>query len=368
MSTFEQYLHPSDIKDTHVLTRVLNEKRPESSIYDVPFAPLYPFNGRKVKLAVKMHTGSGLAPFKADNAGTPIMPAEGAIQEVYLELALIAEKDTLDASTLIDLASLDDRIAMLAAEDVLAKTMVLQQRNVNRTRWMAWQAVKDALTIDYGGVAIDVDFDLDGDGRNADRFSASHLPDIVAGDFGAVAWDHTTAGAYDADILEDVYSAASLIATDLGIDETEVTMLVNSATWRIMKKNAALKAELSTQNPRIITPTREETISILDISGIEIRNDFYFTEAGVRTQFLPDGYALFMPQGYAYNGTPIIEMYDGLVAVVRGGDIVVERNPGMVAEIYTFEEQIAKNVRVQTSRMPVVNHPAGIVYCKVYTA
>ena len=41
-------------------------------------------------------------------------------------------------------------------------------------------------------------------------------------------------------------------------------------------------------------------------------------------------------------------------------------NPGMVAEIYINEEQVAKNVRVQTARMPVVNHPAGIFYAQVY--
>jgi len=363
----EQYLHPSDIKDSHILTRVLNEKRPESSVYDVPFAPLFPFNGRKVKLAVKMHTGAGLAPFKADNAGTLVVPTAGQLQEVYLELALIAEKEVMEASTLIELESLDDRIAQLAAEDILAKTLILQQRNVNRTRWMAWQAVKDALVIDYGGVTVAVDYDLDGTDQNAGRFSTSHLPSIPGGAFGAVAWSHTDgSGNYDADILEDVYDISGLIASDLGIDESEVVMMVNSTTWHIVKKNEKLRGELSSQNPRIITPQRTEAIEVLEIAGIEVRNDFYFDAAGAKVKFLPDGYALFMPRGYTYNGVPIVEMYDGLVAVVRGGDIVIERNPGMVAEIYVNEEQVAKNVRVQTARMPVVNFPAGIVYCRVY--
>jgi hypothetical protein len=356
----EQYLHPVDIKDSHVLTRVLNEKLPESKVYDVPFCPLYPFNGRKVRLAIKMHEGAGLAPFKADNGSTPVVPASGQIQEVYIELALIAEKEVLDASTLIDLESPDDRIGKMAAETVLEKAMRLQQRNVNRTRWMAWQAIKDSLTISYDGVTIAVDYDLDGDGLNSNRFSASHLPTYSSG-LSGTAWSSTSA-----DIIEDAYTCAKLIADDLGIDETEVMMMVNSTTWRYMKKNTGVAAELSSTNPRIITPKLDETAEILGIAGIQLRNDFYFTAAGVKTKFLPDGYALFMPQGFEYNGTPIIEMYDGLVARVVGGDIVVSRNPGLVAEIYISEEQAAKNVRVQTARMPVVNHPAGIVYAQVY--
>ena len=358
--TTEQYLHPVDIKDSHVLTRVLDEKRPESSIYDVPFCPLYPFNGRKVRLAVRMHEGAGLASFKADNASTPIMPMSGSIQEVYLELALIAEKDVLEASTLIELESPDDRIAQLAAEDVLEKAMRLQQRNVNRTRWMAWQAVKDSLTISYDGVTVAVDYDLDGSTLNSSRFSASHLPTYSSG-LGGTAWSSASA-----DIIEDVYTCAKLIADDLGIDETEVVMMVNSATWRYMKKNTGIEGELSSTNPRVITPRREEVVEVLELADIQIVNDFYFTASGTKTKFLPDGYALFMPKGFEYNGTPIMEMYDGLVARVQGGDIVVARNPGMIAEIYINEEQVAKNVRVQTARMPVINHPAGIVYAQVY--
>lgn len=361
----EQYLHPSDIKDSYVLTRVLNEKQAETDIYDVPFAPMYPFNGRKVRLAVKMHEGAGLAPFKADNAGTPVVPAVGQIQEVYIELALIAEKDTLESSTLIELESMDDRIARLAAEDVLEKAMRLQQRNVNRTRWMAYSAVKDSLSITYGDVSLSVDFDLNGDGQNASRFSSSHLPTQTSG-LGGTAWTDTA----NADIIADVHTCAMLIGDDLGIDETDVVMHVNSETYRYMWQNTALQGYLSDASPRVTKPQRGEMATILEIADIVVDNSFYFTYGAVgtsaKTKFIPNGYALFFPRGYEYKGTPIMEMYDGLVARVVGGDIVVARNPGMVAEIYVNEEQIAKNVRVQTARMPVINHPAGIVYAKVY--
>jgi len=365
--TVEQInVHPSDIKDSYILTRVLNEKQAETDQYDVPFAPLYPFNGRKVKLVVKMHEGAGLAPFKADNSGTPVVPAVGKLQEVYLDLALIAEKDALDASTLIELASPDDRVAKLAAEDVLEKAMRLQQRNINRTRWMAYSAVKDELSIIYGDVALSVDFDLDGDGMNSDRFSSSHLPTHDSG-LSGTEWNDASA-----DIIEDIYTCVKLIGDDLGIDETDVVMHVNSDTYRYIWKNTAIQGYLSDASPRVTKPQRTEMAQIAEIADIAIDNSFYFTYGAVgtstKTKFLPEGYALFMPRGYQYKGTPIMEMYDGLVARVVGNDIVVARNPGMIAEMYINQEQVAKNVRVQTARMPIVNHPAGIVYAKVYDA
>lgn len=358
-------VHPSDIKDSYILTRVLNEKQAETDVYDVPFAPLYPFNGRKVKLVVKMHEGAGLAPFKADNAGTPVVPASGRLQELYIDLALIAEKDTLEASTLIDLESMDDRVARLAAEDVLEKAMRLQQRNVNRTRWMAYSAVKDSLTIAYGDVSLSVDFDLNGDGMNSDRFSSSHLPTQSSG-LGGTAWTDTA----NADIIGDVYTCAKLIGDDLGIDETDVVMHVNSTTYRYIWQNTDIQGYLSNANPRVTKPRREDMATILEIADIVVDNSFYFTAGDVgsssKTKFIPNGYALFMPRGYEYKGTPIMEMYDGLVARVINGEIQVARNPGMIAEMYVNEEQVAQNVRVQTARMPVINHPAGIVYAKVY--
>jgi hypothetical protein len=215
-------------------------------------------------------------------------------------------------------------------------------------------------------VTLDVDFDLNGDGQNSARFSSSHLPTHLSGLEGT-EWDNTA----DANIIEDVHTCAQLIGDDLGIDETEVVMHVNSETYRYIWQNSGIQGYLSTASPRVTKPRREDMVEILEIADIVIDNSFYFTEGdvgtSVKTKFLPEGYALFMPAGYRYKGTPIMEMYDGLVARVVNGQIVVERNPGMIAEMYVNEEQVAQNVRVQTARMPVVNHPAGIVYAKVYS-
>lgn len=353
----DEYLHPRDIRDAHILTRVIQRKKDEQSLYGVEFCPMRAFRDRKVKLQIRTAYGAGLAPFKADNANTPVLTGSGDLQEQFIELVTIAEKEVLNASDLLALESSDLRVAEGAAQTIVEKTERLRLRNINRTRWMAWMAARDELTIAYpGGVSIAIDWDLDGDGMNSD-FSGSHLPTA------SKVWTDASA-----DIIEDVYTWSKLIADDLGIDESEVVMHVNSATWRYMKKNTGLKGELSSTNPRIITPRREEIVEILEIADIKIVNDHYWDENNAKHKFLPDGYALFMPAGYQYQGVPVMEMLDGPVVRVQGNRLVVETNPGMAAEIYINEEQAAENVRVQTARMPVVNYPAGIVYAKVYTA
>lgn len=365
----DEYLHPTDVRLSHVLTRVLDIKKPETDVYDVPFMPMRQFRGRKVKLMVRTAYGAGLAAFKADNANTPVVSASGDLQEQYIELVTIAEKETLNASDLIALESIDPNVADRAARTVVEKAQALKQRNINRTRWLAWQAVKDSLSIAYGGVTVSIDWDLDGDGMNSSRISSSHLPTYT--DFGtgseAYAWNHQDDNEnYDANVIEGAYYCAKLIADDLGIAEEEVAMHVNSTTYRIIRQNAKVAAELSSYSPRVITPTRPEIAEVLGLADVIIRNDHYWDTSNTKQKFLPDGYALFTPASYEYQGTPIAEMYDGLVARVVNGQIRVEPNPGLVAEMYINQEQVSENVRVQSARMPIVNYPEGIVYAQVY--
>lgn len=352
----DEYLHPSDIKRSHVLTRLIEKKVEEPAIYDVPFAPIFATMQRKVKITTREFDPAGLAQFHADNANTPIVKGGGTIEDRYLELAAISEKHVLSASDLIALESPDLSVAEGAARDIVKLGAQLRQRNIQRTKWMAWMAARDALTITYpDGGAITVDYDLDGDGDNAD-FSGSHLPTAAAG------WNLAAT-----DILEDVYTWTKLIEDDLGVDSGECTMHLNKATWRYLKKNTGIKAELSADNPRIITPKMPEIVEILEIAQIKIVNDFYKLEADSTTKYryVPDGYVLFTAP-YVVNGVPIMEMYDGPVVQVKGDDLVVARNPGAQVDIYISKEQKAKNIRVSTARFPVMNYPAAFVYANVY--
>jgi len=342
-----------DIRDSHVLSKIIERRAKENELYDIPFAPIVTTTSRKVKLVVRHVDGSGMASFKADDASTPVVKRGGDLTELYFELPLIAEKHPLTSSDLIDLESLDDRVAHQAANSIVALGKQLRIRNMNRTRWMVWQAVRDNLSISYpDGGAIAVDYDLDGDNQNS-YFSSSHL--VTA----ATEWSDVSA-----DIIGNVYTWTKLIADDAGVEQTECILHVNSSTWRNMKKNTGVKAELSAYNPRVITPKLNEVVEILEIAAIKIYNGYYTDESDTKHKYLPDGAAL-ITGPYTINGEPIVEVKDGPVARVVGNDIVVAANPGALSEIYINPEQISKNVRVQTARLPLINYPNAIVWATV---
>lgn len=356
MATPDVYLSPVDIKDSHILTRAVERKAKEPSVYSVPFAPLTSTTARKIKLRVRASKGSGLASFKADNALTPVISTQGELIEIFMELALISEKDVLKPSDLIALQSPDELIAQAAAKDVLDKAVVLRQRNINRTKWMAWQAAFDNLSITYpDGTSIAVDYDLDGDAYN-DWFSTSHLPTT------SIAWSTTAT----ATIIDDVYLWSKIIADDLGVDQSEVIMYCRTSAWRNMQKNTGIRGELSPSDPRVITPKRDEVVEILGIGEIRINNEFY-TEEGSETKnyFLDEGHILLTGPD-SVNGAPLMEMKDGPVVRVSGNnDLVVSTNPGAVSEVYVNQELTVQNVRVSTARLPQMNYPAGFVYADI---
>lgn len=361
----EEGLHPLDVKRTHVLTETLNKRVDETKNYDVPFAPIVGFNGRRVKVRVRDMTGSGLAAFKTDDGSTPVVPAGGSMQELYFELVTIAEKDVINSSDLLALQSPDERYAMGAVRNIMEKAERLRMRNINRSRWMAWAAAKDELVIEYpNGAQIKVDWDFEGSTFNS-HFSGSHKPTAE------VAWNHQDSdGAYDADIVGDIETWTDLISDDLGVDRSECILHINGKTWRKVRRNSYLMKEDSPNlpQPRTAPLKMEEAASILDVARIEIINDYYLDDTGARTKhrFLADGKAL-LTAPYTVKGKPIMELKDGLVVMADDRDGVrIARNPGMRAEIYTSKEQVAQNVRVQTARLPIVNYPAAFVYATLW--
>lgn len=363
----EEYLHPTDVRKSHVLTRMIEKTVEENAVYDVSFAPLTPTSDRKVKLIVRQFDPAGLASFMADGGNTPIVKGGGTIQEIYMELVTIGEKHVLKPSDLLALASPDPAIAAGTSRDVVKLGVQLRNRNTQRTKWMAYMAARDELTITYpDGGAIAIDYDLDGDSQN-DDFSGSHKPTYA--DIGdGYAWNHTADdGTYDADIIEAIYTWTKLIEDDLGAESGQCTVHMNKATWRIVKKNAGLKAELSAQNPRIITPKMPEIVEILEIAAVKIDNSFYKLEASATTKYryIPDGYIL-ITGPTKVNGVDIMEMKDGPVVMARNNQLVVANNPGAQAEIYYNLESKSENLRVQAARMPVMNYPAAFVWAQVW--
>jgi len=364
MPDIDELIELLDPADAYQLTHLIERRRAETTDYAVPFCPMFSFDDREVELFVRIGFGSGLAPFKADNASTPVAPASGDAQRQLIELVTISEKDVLKATDLISLESRDPRVRIRAVRDVVGKTLNLRIRNTNRTRWMAWYtAIYGQLPITYpNGATITVDWDFAGADMNAKVITSTHLPTADT------AWNHTDdSDDYDAPVIEDVHTWVELMANDAGVDENQMIMHLNSTTFRFLKLNKAVRAELSTLSPRIITPTRAEIAEILGVADIKLINDFYWstTSHQTRTKFIPNGKVLFTTP-YEINSTPIAQMYDGLVARVSGDDIVVAPNPGLQADIYVDKEAVTKSTRVTSARMPILHHPEAFLTATVY--
>lgn len=354
MPTIDQYLNPVDVKDSHVLTRTVNREVDEGTLYNIPFAPLMPKMSRKVKLRVKHMDGAGLAAFKADNASTPIVSGSGGLIEQFFDLLVIEEKDILKESDLIALASPDPLVAKTAANDVLDKAVRLRKRNINRTKWLAWMAVQDNLTVTYpDGATIGLDYDLAGSYQNS-YFTSTHKPTA------SVAWSNVAA-----DVMNDVYTWAKLISDDSGVDPSQCVMYISSLVWRYLWKNTGVKAELSGTQPRRITPTLSEVTDILGIGAIRIYTEFYSNAAATtKTKYLGDGNVLISGPD-VIDGSPIIDMVDGPMVRFVGGEPVVEPNPGAIAELYAHVESKTWNIRVGSARVPVFNWPQAVIWADI---
>jgi len=358
-----EFLHPKDVRDSAILTRIVDRKVPETDTYDIPFMPLNTTRKRKVKVRVRIGRGAGLAAFKADNASTPIVELEGDIQEIFLELAVIAEKSVINQSDLIYLASVDEGIANEAAGNIVEKAGMLRLRNTNRTRWMGWQAAFGGVSITYpNGTTITVDYDFAGEVYNT-FFSETHVKTADT------LWNVQDGDSlYQTNIIDDVYDWSKIIADDLGCNESDVTLHMNSTTWRYVKRNEWLLRESSPSmsQPRTAPLKLAEAAEVFDVKAIKIMNPYYLSESATmtKTKLLAD-HVMLMTGPYTWLGSPIAEMLDGPVARVQGEKIVVSPNPGMLAEMYISKEQVAENVRVQTARLPVVNYPAAFLTATV---
>ncbi|MBN2004139.1 MAG: major capsid protein, partial [Anaerolineae bacterium] len=183
-----------------------------------------------------------------------------------------------------------------------------------------------------------------------------------------VAWNHTTDSVYDAPVIDDMETWTKLVSDDAGTDPAQTIAHMSTTTFNVLKKNRAIRSELSTLSPRILTPTRAEIAEILGVAEIKLVNDFYWdmTDRLSKHKYLPDGKVL-LTTPYTLNGRNIAEMYDGLVARVVGEDIAVSTNPGMVADIYVNKEAVVKNTRVTTARMVILNHPEAFLTATVWS-
>lgn len=354
---------PTSLEENHVLTSFIKRQLPVSNSLAMQIAPLHATIDRKVKVNVQEVSPASKGQFKSITSNTPITSGGATLSTHYMELVDLSEKEVLGVDDLIKLYSADRRAALHSAYGILDVGKRLANRNQTLTEWMAWEAFKDELVVSYpeDDTELSVDFDLD----NTDALmSASHKPDISSSD----PWDVASA-----DIIGQVRTWIDLLGTDSGMDGK--ILMMNKTTWRYVQANTALKAFLTEANfpiKWVSTGVGAALFWDLDLntpaaSGtgrIIIDDSFWQDTDKSRTRFIPDGYIL-MTTEWQVNGGPIAMMFDGPVVQVQGNDLVVANNPGLSADIYINAEQMAKNIRVSTARLPWIQRE-HFLYAQVY--
>ncbi len=357
MSSF--VFDPRSIEDAYKLTMLIKTGIHEDATLIEQLMPLRGTKSRQIKIKTRDYDPAALGQFKALNANTPTRSGGGKITTDYLELVDLEEKEVLRASDLIALKSLDEEVALAAARDVVQVGIELAQRNRQLSRWMRWQALKDALTITYqDGVAITVDYDQD----NTDSgMSATHQPDVHS----SAPWNNAAS-----DIIGTVQGWIDTLGEDAEVDGQ--VLIVNKNTWRYMQKNTAIKGFLLDHYGPLGIPSLKAVASMIwDVDPntpgggqILVENGYYRDANDARQRFLPDGYAL-LTTPWEVDGEPIAVLWDGPVVRVQGESLVVENNPGALAETYINKESKQFNIRVATSRMPWIRREC-VMYARVY--
>lgn len=353
-----------DVRDPYQLTYAIQRMKNEDMEYNVPFAPMRPVRTRQVKLHISRYNGAGLSPFRAVNANTPVMPDTGFVEEQLIDLVNLAELSPLKEDELLYLESVDPMVRSRSIRNVVDRTIKLRQRNTNRSIWMAWKAVQDALVITYdGSVSITVSWDLAGASWN-DWFTSSHLPTATT-DWNAKNAD----GQYSTVIVDQLETWKDILAIDGGVVEEQIKMHVNSRTWRVIRENQWLKNQVSQYQPRDVRVTKSEAANALGIGEIVVMDPVWFdADSNTRYKHLDDGKALFTgPYISPADSAPIASMLDGPVVKVMNGRARVENNPGLQAEIWAQEDPPAENIRVQSARMVVLNHPEELMFATLWS-
>ncbi len=351
----EFVFEPRSIEDTHVLTTVIRKAVHEDTTIAEKIMPLTSVNSRRVKVKTVEFNPASLGQFKAINSNTPIRTGGGKVTTEYGELVDLEEKEVLSAEDMLDLYSLDQRVALGAARTIVEVTRELQQRNRQLSNWMRWKAMQDALVITYpDGSAISVDYDM----NNTDaKMKYNHIKDVS----GSAPWNNV-----GSDIITTVQGWIDEIKKDAGAKGS--ILIFNTNTWRKVQLNTALLAKISSSFNRIITPSMVDTATIFwdepNSGQIMLEDAYYEDTAGAQYDFVPDGYAL-LTSPWTVDGEQIGKLWDGPVVRVNGTDLTISNNPGAEAEIYVNAEQKSKNVRVGTARMPWLRRQC-FIWARVY--
>lgn len=331
-----------------VATRMESMPRPAMEI-----ATLVPIQDDKIKLDRMEVKAFGKGRFKAFGATPPIFVPKVRYTEEEIELIQLAEMSPVDERLLRKLESTDEQIAQRAGADVLLRATALQVRNERQSDWMVMTALKTGvLPVSFEdepeqGFVIDYGFD------------PSHLVTVS----NAGGWDDLSTSTP----IDDLRAWQQLLADDAGDYGTHIWL--NSKAWDKLIYSAQAKELLTGYDGRAqFIPQIDDVRARLWAPD---RVQFHISDAGYRDEAAGYERGENMHQKWfgdhevvvttdnPFEGEPLIEQFDGLVAVQSDWN-KLELRQGAQSEVQVDRSKTTWWIQTST-RMPRVNRPECIV-------
>jgi len=273
-------------------------------------------------------------------AGIEISETEMAY---FKESMLVKEQDEQDIMRVQDSADpfaqdvinrlYDDANTLVDAADVVPERMRMQLLS------SCTSSAGPSISIAANGATYAYNYDPNG------SYVANNFMELTSTD----KWSDTT----NSDPMNDVMTALDAAEAESG-SRPEI-MIISKQTMNYLKQNAKVRQYILAQNTTanvIVTDARVKEIFVTELGvTIVVYSKKYKTEAGVTTNFFPDGYATLVPNGALgstwYGITP--EERTGIANPAADVSVV---NTGVAVSVTISEDPVQTKTTVSEIVLP----------------
>lgn len=349
LDLWEQTVVTEVVKRRHEALRLQAGGEEDFSTDGEKILPLKSHNGRYARLRIQDILPTGMAHLKAPGASPAFWTKRPRLREEVIELIDIDEFHRVDPIDMLKLESPDPNVQADTVWSIADRGADMTDRNILRTEWMRWQALKGSLTANFpnaGSVTIDYGIPV------------GHFPEAL------VPWNEIT----EAEPIEDLWALGSVALSDAG---TYLPLFhFNNNTYRYIRRNEKIKDQLSSYGRNVIMPTDKDLKDLLregtnwvivDTGIIPEEAETYDLE-----KWIPDGQVMATTNNYTYAGRRIGEVLDGWVLVgVPGKERPVARQGRQSEFIYDRVGQQTV-MRTASARIPRLVEPKAIAWLTAY--
>jgi Phage major capsid protein E len=311
--------------------------------------PLKSHNGRYARMRVQDIVPTGLAQFKAPGASPAFWTKKPSLREEVIELHDIDEYHRVDPIDMLKLKSPDPNVQADTVWSIADRGADMADRNVLRTEWMRWEALKGSLVINYPNAgSITIDYGI----------PVGHFPTF------GTPWTDTRAS----DPIENLWALGAVALRDAGVYLPLYHM--NSATYRYLRRNEQVKDSLSSYGRNVFLPTDRDLKDLLrEGTQWRIVDSGYLTEGQTDydlTKWIKDGQIMATTSDYKYANRRIGEVLDGWCLVgVPGAEQPVARQ-GMQSEFIYDRKGQQTVLRQVSARIVRLVSPNAIAWGRAY--